>query len=240
MVLLWVGKSKNFKDFGNDASLANGYLSYSPSKFLNFQNRAWKTFFWDGYRSHLISDYAPDYPYISGQYYLFNEKLLYKHVTAWMRNLTRIPAASTPEALFIPKSTSFNLLSYSPNDKISFSVFEGGVYQSFDMQNGNINPDLTFFSPIIGTKLIDIDSVNNIIYGFKCSYNIFKNLKIYNQVAVKEKFLYGFNGIKLNQSFKLNSFLNMEWNINPTSLYSMQEGQENQSYSHLDMNWHIL
>ena len=99
-----------------------------------------------------------------------------------MRNLTRIPAASTPEALFIPKSASFNLLSYSPNDKISFSVFEGGVYQSFDMQNGNINPDLTFFSPIIGTKLIDIDSVNNIIYGFNCSYNIFKNLKIYNQV----------------------------------------------------------
>ena len=25
----------------------------------------------------------------------------------------------------------------------------------------------------------------------------------------------------------------MEWNISPTSLYSMLEGQENQSYSHL-------
>lgn len=231
-----LGRSKNFKDFGNDASLANGYLSYSPSKFLNFQIGHGRHFFGDGYRSHLISDYAPDYPYISGQYFLFDEKLLYKHVTAWMRNLTRIPAASTPEALFIPKSTSFNLLSYSPNDKISFSVFEGGVYQSFDMQNGNMNPDLTFFSPIIGTKLIDIDSVNNIIYGFNCSYNIFKNLKIYNQVAVKEKFLAnGFQlGLRWINPFKLeNSFLNMEWNTSPTSLYSMQEGQENQSYSHL-------
>ena len=231
-----LGRSKNFKDFGNDASLANGYLSYSPSKFLNFQIGHGRHFFGDGYRSHLISDYAPDYPYISGQYYLFNEKLLYKHVTAWMRNLTRIPVASTAEALFIPKSTSFNLLSYSPNDKISFSVFEGGVYQSFDMQNGNMKPDLTFFSPIIGTKLIDIDSVNNIIYGFNCSYNIFKNLKIYNQLAVKEKFLAnGFQlGLKWINPFKLeNSFLNMEWNISPTSLYSMLEGQENQSYSHL-------
>ena len=89
-----LGRSKNFEDFGNDASLANGYLSYSPSKYLNFQIGHGRHFFGDGYRSHLISDYAPDYPYISGQYYLFNKKLLYKHVMAWMRNLNRIPAAS--------------------------------------------------------------------------------------------------------------------------------------------------
>ena len=43
-----------------------------------------------------------------------------------MRNLKRIPAASTPEALFIPKSTSFNQLSFSPNAKFSIAVFEGG------------------------------------------------------------------------------------------------------------------
>ena len=160
-----MGRAKNFEDFGNDASLANGYFSYSPSKYLNFQIGHGRHFFGDGYRSHLMSDYAPDYPYISGQYYLFNNKLLYKHVTAWMRNLKRIPAASTPEALFIPKSTSFNQLSFSPNAKFSIAVFEGGVYQSYELQNGNINPDLSFYSPIIGTKLIDIDTVNNIIYG---------------------------------------------------------------------------
>ena len=51
--------------------------------------------------------------------------------------------------------------------KWSIAIFEGGVYQSFDMQNGNINPDLSFYSPIIGSKLMDIDTVNNIIYGFK-------------------------------------------------------------------------
>ena len=231
-----LGRAKNFEDFGNDASLANGYFSYSPSKYLNFQIGHGRHFFGDGYRSHLMSDYAPDYPYISGQYYLFNKKLLYKHVTAWMRNLNRIPAASTPEALFIPKSTSFNQLSFSPNAKFSIAIFEGGVYQSYELQNGNINPDLSFYSPIIGTKLIDIDTVNNIIYGFNGAYNLFINLKIYNQIAIKyPSKSYGFQlGIIWDNPFKIeNSFLNFEWNNSPTSLYSMQEGQQFQSYSHL-------
>ena len=46
-----LGRSKNFEDFGNDASLANGYLSYSPSKYLNFQIGHGRHFFGDGYLS---------------------------------------------------------------------------------------------------------------------------------------------------------------------------------------------
>ena len=231
-----IGRSKNFKLYGNDASLANGYLSYSPNEFCNFQIGHGRHFFGDGYRSLLISDYAPDYPYISGQYYLFKDKLLYKHVTAWMKNLVRIPVASTPEALFIPKGMSFNQLSFSPNSKFSISLFEGGVYQSFDINNGNINPDFTFYSPIVGTKLVDIDTNNNIIYGLNWSFNLLNNLKIYNQIVLKSnKFTSGFQlGLKWCNLFKHeNSFLNIEWNNTPSGLYSMQEGQLYQSYSHL-------
>ena len=231
-----IGRAKKFKNYGSDASLANGYLSYSPSKQINFQIGHGRHFFGDGYRSHLISDYAPDYPYISGQYYLYKNKLLYKHVTAWMRNLIRIPASSNPEALFIPKAMSFNQLSFSPNSKWSIAIFEGGVYQSFEMQNGNINPDLSFYSPIVGSKLMDLDSINNIIYGLNWSFNIFENLKIYNQIALKSfKVSNGFQlGLNWINPFKLdNSFLNIEWNNSPAGLYSMKQGHQNQSYSHL-------
>ena len=231
-----IGRAKNFKNYGTDASLANGYLSYSPNKYINFQVGHGRHFFGDGYRSHLISDYAPDYPYLSGQYYLFNNKILYKHVTAWMRNLIRVPVASTPEALFIPKLMSFNQLSYSPNKKWSIAIFEGGVYKSFDMQNGNINPDFSFYSPIVGSKLIDLDSINNIIYGLNWAFNIFENLKIYNQIALKSfNFSNGFQiGLNWTNPFKLdNSFLNIEWNNSPAGFYSMKQGYQNQSYSHL-------
>ena len=231
-----IGRAKRFKDYGHDASLANGYLSFSPISEINFQIGHGRHFFGDGYRSLLISDYAPDYPYISGQYFLFDKKILYKHVTSWMKNLERIPAASTPEALFIPKSTSFNQLSYCPNNRFTISLFEGGVYQSFNDQNGVISPDLSFFLPIMGTKAIDADTTNNIIYGFNWSFLFFDNLKIYNQIALKSfNFSNGFQlGIKWFNPLKIsNSFLNIEWNMAPSGLYSMSQGQVNQSYSHL-------
>ena len=131
---------------------------------------------------------------------------------------------------------SFNQLSFSPNSKWSIAVFEGGVYQSFDMQNGNINPDFSFYFPIVGLKLMDFDTVNNIIYGLNWSFNIFENLKIYNQIALRSfKFSNGFQlGLNWRNPFKLeNSFLNVEWNNIPAGLYSMKQGHQNQSYSHL-------
>ncbi len=231
-----IGRSKIFKENGLDASLSNGYLSFSPLKNINFQLGHGRHFFGDGYRSLVLSDYAPDYPYVSGQYFLLKNKLLYKHVTAWMRNVIRIPASSNPEALFIPKATSFNQLSFSPNSKWSIALFEGGVYQSFDMQNGNINPDLSFYSPILGSKLMNVDSTNNIIYGINYSFDIFENLKIYNQIALKSfKVSNGFQmGVNWINPFKLDkSFLNIEWNNSPAGLYSMKQGNQNQSYSHL-------
>ena len=231
-----IGRAKRFKDNGHDSSLSNGYLSFSPTLKINFQFGHGRHFFGDGYRSLLISDYAPDYPFISGQYFLFDKKILYKHVTSWMKNLVRIPAASTPEALFIPKSTSFNQLSYSPNKRFSISLFEGGVYQSFDNQKGEISPDISFFLPIIGTKAIDADTTNNIIYGFNWSFLFFDNLKIYNQIALKSfNFSSGFQlGIKLLNPLKTsNSFLNFEWNMSPSGFYSMRQSQLSQSYSHL-------
>ena len=231
-----IGRAKSFKGNGHDASLANGYLSYSPISEINFQIGHGRHFFGDGYRSLLISDYAPDYPYICGQYFLFDKKILYKHVTSWMKNLERIPVSSTPEALFIPKSTSFNQLSYSPNKRFSISLFEGGVYKSFDSQKGVISPDLSFFLPIMGTKAIDLDTINNIIYGFNWSFKFLDNFKIYNQIAFKSgNFSNGFQlGLKwINPLNTSKSFINIEWNSCPLSLYSMNESQINQSYSHL-------
>ena len=116
-----VGRAKNFNNYGLDAGLANGYLSFSPMEKVNVQLGHGRHFFGSGYRSLLLSDYAPDYPYISGQYYLIDGKLLYKHVTAWLSNLHRMPSSNTVESLFTPKAANFNQLSFQPVEKLSFS-----------------------------------------------------------------------------------------------------------------------
>ena len=88
----------------------------------------------------------------------------------------------------------------------------------------------------MGTKAIDADTTNNIIYGFNWSFKFLDNFKIYNQIAFKAA--NSSNGFQLGLKWinPLNiskSFINIEWNSCPLSLYSMNESQINQSYSHL-------
>ena len=180
-----IGRAKNFKENGLDASLANGYFSFSPLKNINFQLGHGRHFFGNGYRSLVLSDYAPDYPYISGQYYLFNKKILYKHVTAWMSNLNRIPASSTAESLFIPKSANLNQISFQPHNNFSISLFESAIYNSYNI-SGRVNPLTSFYIPILGVSLIDRGSSNttNLIYGLNLNLQPFKNWMIYNQYSI--------------------------------------------------------
>ena len=67
-VAIGIGRSKPFKTYGHDAAIASGYVSFSPVKDANLQFGHGRHFFGNGYRSLLLSDYAPDYPYFSGQY----------------------------------------------------------------------------------------------------------------------------------------------------------------------------
>ena len=42
----------------------DGYISYAPSRYFVFSSGVGKHFFGDGYRSLLLSDFAPTYPYL--------------------------------------------------------------------------------------------------------------------------------------------------------------------------------
>ncbi|GIR58790.1 MAG: hypothetical protein CM15mP65_13710 [Crocinitomicaceae bacterium] len=133
-----IGRAKKFKEDGIDAGLANGYVSFSPAKGIVFQLGHGRHFFGDGYRSLLLSDYAPDYQYLSGQYHFFDGKLLYKHVHSKLYNLSRIPVATTPESMLIPKSFGFNQLSFQATSALSFSLFEGTVFKAYNANSEHL------------------------------------------------------------------------------------------------------
>ena len=232
-----IGRAKKFKENGLDASLANGYISFSPRKKMNFQLGHGRHFFGNGYRSLLLSDYSPDYPYISGQYYILKNKILYKHVNAWMSNLKRIPFSSTAEALFIPKTASFNQISFQLSNKFNFSLFEGVIYNSFDTIVGRTNPNLTFYLPIFGFGVFErnSNSSSNVIYGLNCVYSISNVVSFYNQLSLSHTNKLGFQlGIKAESLFGTNrSFMNLEYNSLPSAFYSLDISNLFQSYSHL-------
>ena len=58
------GKAKGFKEDAYDYPVAEGYLSYTPSKFLQLQFGNGKNFIGDGYRSFLLSDVASPSTYL--------------------------------------------------------------------------------------------------------------------------------------------------------------------------------
>ena len=56
------GIAKDFKSDAYDYPVAEAYLSYTPSKYFNFQFGNGKNFIGDGYRSLFLSDVASPYP----------------------------------------------------------------------------------------------------------------------------------------------------------------------------------
>lgn len=241
-VAIGIGRAKFFKNDqypskAYDAGLANGYLSFSPSKSINFQLGHGRHFFGNGYRSLLLSDYAPDYAYMSGQYIFAKGKILYRHVNGWMNTLSRIPYSSTPEALFKPKASNFNMLSFSPNNEFEFSFFEGLISKRYDETEGVVKQNIGFFIPVIGKSLLmnDSTSTTNIIYGFNLSYQPINEIMFYNQLAIQSENRIGVQlGLKWLNFFKLeNSFLCFEFNRIARDLYSIKSVNSIQSYSHL-------
>ena len=234
-----IGRAKKFKEDGIDAGLSNGYVSFSPAKGIVFQLGHGRHFFGDGYRSLLLSDYAPDYQYLSGQYHFFDRKLLYKHVHSRLYNLSRIPVATTPESMLIPKSFGFNQLSFQATSALSFSLFEGTVFKSYSTDYGTSTPHLSYYFPVMGLHFLAKDSLssNSTIYGLNSSYLLSKSIKFFTQFAVRSasKISAQF-GIRNEFSIdkrKTISFLNLEYNYVPTAMYAVDSNNQFQRVSHM-------
>ena len=234
-----IGRAKKFKEDGIDAGLANGYVSFSPAKGIVFQLGHGRHFFGDGYRSLLLSDYAPDYQYLSGQYHFFDGKLLYKHVHSRLYNLSRIPVATTPESMLIPKSFGFNQLSFQATSALSFSLFEGTVFKAFNANSGTSTPHFSYYFPVMGSHFLAKDSLssNSTLYGVNSSYKLTKGIKFFTQFAVRSASKIGAQfGIRNEFSIdkrKTISFLNLEYNYVPTAMYAVDSNNQFQQVSHM-------
>ena len=234
-VALGVGRSKGFKNYGHDAALASGYISFSPSNELNIQFGHGRHFFGNGYRSLLLSDYAPDYPYLSAQINFLDGLIAYKSVSAWMHSLDRRPVTSSSEALFKQKGALFNMLSIQPNDKIEISFFEGSIHETYEDSLGSISPNFSRYTPIFGvSSLMNTSRTTNIIYGINFSISPIKLLNIYSQFMLNSESKSGMQfGVKVLPDFKkIYSYLLLEYNFTEAFAYSMDSINYLQTYSH--------
>ena len=213
------GRIKTF-DQGFDFSMSSAYVSYSPSENINVQVGHGKHFLGSGHRSILLSDLSFNYPYLRFNTKWFKNKLHYQNVYALLQNMNRLPSSSLSENLFERKQATFHYLEYKAGKKLSIGLFEGIIYPGLD-SSGNNPPSVNYWMPVIFLNSL-IEAPNqkgNSMLGINLEYIPFKNVKLYQQLAVFDEDLqqFGFqSGFKyyLNHHFMIQGEVNnLDYNI---------------------------
>lgn len=234
------GRWKKFKTNGFDYAMASGYLSYTPSKYINLQAGHGKHFVGDGYRSLLLSDNSFNYPYL--RITTTVGKIQYTNSYAVFINLNNSSSltSSNSEPLFQKKAASFQHLSWNIHKRIQFGLFQGIIWEASDRQNRQ-NLNLNYFNPVIFTNALvySLNNTNNVLLGSLLKVKFFKNSYLYGQYALDGSDVKGsvFNkqgfqiGFKMFDLMKIKN-LNALFEYNQVRPYTYATINPDQNYSH--------
>lgn len=240
------GIAKPFMGQGYDYPAAEGYLSYSPSKFFNLQFGHGKQFIGDGYRSLFMSDNATPYPYFK----LTTSFWKIKYTNTWM-SLRDVRPAVTGDGSFRTKYMANHYLSYNVTKRLNFGFFESVMWEN----DNNRGFDLNYLNPVIFYRAIEFSTgarAGNAILGLSAKYKFSDSFNMYGQWLIDEfssgdifggegswKNKLGFQvGAKYYNAFGVDDLLlQMEYNQVRPYAYShntitLNYGHNNQSMAH--------
>jgi hypothetical protein len=178
------GRVKPFGTNGYDYAYATGYVSYSPSKFFNFQAGNDKQFIGDGYRSLLLSDNAFNYPYgkITTRFW----KLQYTNLFMAWQNIGN--AANSGVGGYPQKFVSAHHLSIQTTPWLQLGLFESIVWQGGDTLGNRRGFDPNYLNPIIFFRPVEFSrgSPDNVLMGLHFKALLLKKYLFYGQLVLDE------------------------------------------------------
>jgi len=233
------GNSKNGYSFFD----YRGYISYSPhnNKIFNFQLGRDKHFIGDGYRSLLLSDYGPAYPYFRINTNIW--RLQYNAWYTWMHDVTN---ANGFKSKYSNKFGTFHYLSYNIVKGLNIGLFENIVWRGTDT-NQVRTFEVNYLNPIIFFRPQEyaVGSPDNSFIGANINFTLFKTIKVYAQVALDEFYLKEIRarkgwwankqGLQLGAKY-INAFgvkgLKLQGEYNQVRPYTYTHGIVQQNYAH--------
>lgn len=161
------------------------HISYNPYSFLKLELAYSKIFFGDGYRSLLLSDFAPSYPFfkVETNFDIFN------YTCVWAVHNTYENSSLKKQLKF----TAFHYLDCNIGDVINIAIFESVV------SNNKSFFDLEYLNPIIFIRPVEfsLGSQDNVMLGTNLKIKLYKNTALYGQFVIDDIILHQFiNDIK--------------------------------------------
>lgn len=173
------GYFKPFKTTGYDFFTARGYINYAASKHLSVQLGHDKNFIGNGYRSLVLSDYAPAYLFLKFNVNVW--KLQYTNLFTELNADFRFRDELLPKKYFAYHHFSLNV---TPNFNIG--VFESVIYAR---DKGHF--ELQYLNPIIFYRSVEqmLGSNDNALLGLDFKANLWRTAQVYGQLMLDEFFL---------------------------------------------------
>lgn len=174
------GIAKSFKTDSYDYPVATGHVSYTPSKWFNFQLGHGKNFIGDGYRSLFLSDNASPYPFfkINTTFWKF------KYTNTWM-SLRDVRPEVTQDGSFRTKFVANHYLSYNITKRLNIGLFESVIWEN-DNDRGF---DFNYINPVIFYRAIEFSTGSrggNALVGISGKYKFTDKINAYGQLIIDE------------------------------------------------------
>ncbi len=165
-----------------DPSYATAYVRYTPNKYFTFEVGQGKNVFGNGYRSMLLSDQAPNYPY-----FRIDTKIWRIHYTNLWAEFQDNAFRDGPLGSYQKKYGAFHYLSYSLTKRLEVSFFDAVIWQGRDSlhQRGF---ELTYLNPVIFLRPTEwtVGSPDNALVGIDLNYRLFENSFVYGQLLIDD------------------------------------------------------
>lgn len=234
-VIAGYARTKPFKINGYDFAFAEGNVSYTPNKNLNFQLGNGNHFIGNGYRSLLLSDFTTNYPFAKIETNFWKGRIQYSAIYALHQNLYRLAAYTTPEATYEKKIGTYHYLDIALTKNLQIGLFEGNLWKRVDSL-GSHQPDYLFTNPVIFVNTL----VNGFekqgygaVLGINASFQYRKN-RLYGQAVFSGSKLGGYQiGLSCYDLLIKKMDANIEYNHVALNTYLHRDKRYN--YSHYNL-----
>lgn len=177
------GFFKPFKEDAYDYLNARGYITYRPANWFALKFGRDRNFWGYGSQSLALSDYGVDYLFL--QFTTRIWKLEYTNL--FSEFIDYIPNKPDAAGTQPRKYGAFHMLTYRPNHKLAFSVFESTIFAP-TLANGRRGFELQYLNPIIFYRTVEqyVGSPDNSVLGLMWKANIWQRVQFYGQFILDD------------------------------------------------------